>query len=292
MISPPGADADQVSSLGKELSRLSGEAGYRYQTRDSLSPSELSGDVKIVVAVSPVSNLPDLVKAAPDAQFVAVGIPGLLQAPNLTLIGSGADRQDQRSFMAGIIAAILTPEWRVGAISLADQPAGKAALQAFITGVQFFCGLCRQTYPPYDKYPLYVELSSNAVQADYQNAADYLIHHEVKTVYIYPGAQNDTLLTALDQAGVNLIGEKLPPAALRQHWAATLRSDPLPAFLAAWPNILKGQPANIVSLPVDISDVNPDLFSTGRQDLAKQILSELTAGYIDTGVNSASGDSH
>ncbi len=204
--SPPEADASLADAVRAEIDRLAGDVGYRIQTRTSISPGELSGDIKAVVALAPASNISELVKSSPEIQFVTIGISGLAQAPNLSVIDSGDDRQDQKGFMAGVISAIITPEWRVGAVSLADQPQAKSSLQGFLNGVVFFCGLCRQTYPPYNKYPLYVEVSTGANTAEWQNAADYLIHQEVKTVFLGPGTQNETLLTALDQAGVNFIG--------------------------------------------------------------------------------------
>jgi hypothetical protein len=44
-------------------------------------------------------------------------------------------------------------------------------------------------------------------------------------------------------------------------------------------------------LPLALQHVNPQLVSPGRQRLVEEMLAELRAGYIDTGVDPATGES-
>jgi hypothetical protein len=45
-----------------------------------------------------------------------------------------------------------------------------------------------------------------------------------------------------------------------------------------------------VALPLTFLDVNPDLFSPGRQRYAQEVLTDLLAGFIDTQVDLATGE--
>jgi hypothetical protein len=71
---------------------------------------------------------------------------------------------------------------------------------------------------------------------------------------------------------------------LETHWIATLSADPLPQIRELLPELLSGQGGKVLSMPLQISYANPELFSTGRQNYAQIILDDLMAGYIDTGV--------
>jgi hypothetical protein len=56
------------------------------------------------------------------------------------------------------------------------------------------------------------------------------------------------------------------------------------------PGLLNGDGAIILELPLGFTAVNPDLFSPGRQRLTETMLADLMAGYIDTGVDPATGE--
>ncbi len=45
----------------------------------------------------------------------------------------------------------------------------------------------------------------------------------------------------------------------------------------------------ILAIPITITNQNEQLFSPGRQGLVEKILSELSADYIDTGVDPLTG---
>jgi hypothetical protein len=46
-----------------------------------------------------------------------------------------------------------------------------------------------------------------------------------------------------------------------------------------------------VTLGLGFTSVNHDLFSPGRQRMAEDLLAELLAGFIDTGVDPQTGES-
>jgi hypothetical protein len=158
-----------------------------------------------------------------------------------------------------------------------------AARQGFVNGAIYFCGLCRPAYPPFYEYPVYVELPTGSTPSEWQAAADFLLERYVRTAYIYPEAGDESLRRYLAEKGVRLIGSEAPLDGLEGSWVASLRPNLLPAVFESVPALLNGENSLDLPAPLQISDINPDLFSTGRQRLAEEILSDLLAGYIGTG---------
>ena len=56
------------------------------------------------------------------------------------------------------------------------------------------------------------------------------------------------------------------------------------------PDLLAGKAGEKVVMPLSLLDVNADLFSPGRQHLAQETLDDLLAGFVDTGVDPATGE--
>ena len=290
LLAPPGADASLVQALQAELSDLSAQAGLLFEQREQVTVADLGPQVRIVVALPPDPGLADLAAASPGIQFLAVGIGSLQAAQNLSLIAAQGERPDRQGFLAGYLATVITEDWRVGVISPADNAAGRAARQAFINGVIFYCGLCRPVYPPFHQYPLYVEIPGRAAQADQQAAADILINSAVKTVYVFPGTGDEFLLTYLASAGTNLLGGTTPPDAVKKQWVASIQVDLLAAVRQAWADLLSGKGGLSLEAPLHLTDLNSGLLSPGRQRLVEAILAELAADYIDTGVDPLTGE--
>jgi hypothetical protein len=117
-----------------------------------------------------------------------------------------------------------------------------------------------------------------------------LISQGVATAYIAAGAADPFLLEYLAQAGVNLIGSSPPPASVKERWIATIQPDWLAGLSQVWELWANGQPPTVNSLPLALVDVNEALFSEGRQRVVEQVAQELSAGYIDTGVDPAAGE--
>jgi hypothetical protein len=283
LLTGPGADTTQAGALQTALNDTITAAGLHWQVRQQLTPAELGPAVRLVVALPPDPGLAALAAAAPETQFLAVGIPGLEPAANLNVVGAQGPRPDHQGFIAGYIAAMLTPDWRVGAITLSDSAEGRAARSGFLNGAVFFCGLCNQSYPPYYDYPRYVELPSSATSAEWQAAANHMIDYYVETVYVAPGAGDPAMLATLAAAGINLIGSSVPTEALLPNWVVSFNSDSLKQVQEVLPQILAGDGGQNLPLP-------PELLSPGKHALAAQVLADLLAGYIDTGVDLTTGE--
>jgi hypothetical protein len=261
------------------------ELGYRFQVRPSLSDTDFErDDFRLVVAFQPNQEIAAMVASQPDVQFLTIGIQGLEPEPNLTTIAADGNRLDHQGFVAGYTAAMLTPDWRVGVIGRSDSNETVAARQAFTTGVAFYCGLCLPSYPPWYEYPLYFELAQDADTIAWRTAADFMIQRSVETVYVVPGAGDDAMLRHLADKGLNIIAGRAPLPDIQDHWVASFRFDLMRTFVDSWPAFIDGSSTQAVTIPMQITDINPDLLSPGKQRLVEDILADVLAGYIDLGV--------
>ncbi len=288
LLRPPEAEsslADRVESALRESVRA---AGLRWQVRPALEVADLSADLRLVIALPPASNVAELANAAAGVQFLALGLP-LEQAANVTVLRLGNERPDMTGFMAGMIAAMITQDTRIGMLSLKDDAPSKAASNALRKGITYYCGLCQPLYPPFYEYPYIIELPAGA-SAEWQAAADFLIGHQVETVFVFAGAGDEATLTKLAEADVTLLGMTVPPEALQSQWAASLRADPLPLIESLTMELLTGDAQPVVATPLAITDVNPLLLSQGRYHLAEEVLNDLLSGFTATGVDPQTGE--
>ncbi len=279
---PENADPALADLVQAESARLAAELGYRWQVRQSLTVEETAAEVDFLVGLPQAANLPELIQGAPETQFLVVGYTGLQDAPNLINIGAEPAPQDLKAFMGGFIAAVITPEWRVGLITVQD---GLENLRfpAFANGVRFFCGLCRQQFPPFYEYPFLLSLPATASDQEWRALADFMRDRLVETVYVSPGAGGQVVYAQLADLGVRIIGGEAPPAGLADYWVASLRSDPAGAYLDHIPDLFNGESGISAPLPVRLTDVNPSLLTPGRLRLAEATLDDVLAGFIQTG---------
>ncbi len=287
LLAPVGSDPVLAESLRSGLEEPITQAGLRWETRTELDP--LEPGLSLVIALPPDPGIAELASQAPQVQFVTVGMEDIPPMANLSQV-SAEMRYDQQGFLAGAIAAMLTPDWRVGAVSTGETADGKAARNGFLNGAVYFCGLCLAYHGPIFDYPLFVETPSNASQADWQAAVDALVSQAVNTAYVYPGAGQDDLLRALAQAGINIISSGTPPEDLKAHWIASITTDPVAPILEHLPELLAGKGGIDMTAPMVIQEINSALFSPGRQDLAEKIREDLLGGGIDTGVDPQTGE--
>ena len=249
---------------------------------------------RLVIALPPEDNLSEQVAAYPETSFLAIGYSGLEPAANLTILDSQAPPPDQVGFLAGYTAAAITTDWRVAVLTAAGTQDGKAIRQGFTNGVFYFCGLCRPVYPPFPTsgYPITIEIPAGNNPADLDAAINMLKSWQVGTAFVDPGLADDKFLSDLGDAGINLILTGPPPPGARAHWVASLGStDPLKVVQDLLPSLLKGEnsPSTTAGTNPDsalgFTDSNPDLLSPGRKDRVEEMLKDLRAGFIDTGVS-------
>jgi len=284
-----GKAAEGMASRVEDLiTTLSAAAGNDFIVLTEISDSDLEQNVKVVFSLPPDPGLNDLAARHPTVQFVAIGIHGLSDADNLTRIGPEGLGADQVGFIAGVLAAVVTPDWRVGAISVLNSIDESASNLAFQNGVKFYCGLCRQAYPPFHSYPLGIEASSSEI-APVQEAINTLSDLDVDTIYLSPELSAAASEEMLEGPGLGFVGGESPENDLGEKWIATVRAAPELAIAEIWDRVWMGEGGGTVSMPIIIEDINPERLTLGRESWMQEILQDLIDGYIDTGVDPITG---
>jgi hypothetical protein len=277
---------DQYQTLVYDLAQAN---GMRFQVRNTLTPDDIALEgsaLKVVIALPPDPGLVALTSAAPGVQFLVVGIPDLAPASNLSTIGANGIPVDQQAFLAGYIAGLVAPEWKVGILYQKDTAGGEAARDAFANGFTFYCGTCRNPiFPqPAGIYPVPVGIPTDAQEGEYTAYADLLIRNVVKVAYVYPEIATPELLNYMTQSGMFVISKTLPDEEARPHWVVSIQPDVVAAIKNIFPDLVAGHGEQIIPTPLFLADVNPDLLSEGKLRLAQDVLDGLQNGTISTGV--------
>lgn len=287
-VAGPDADPVLTEQIAATISELAAAENLEFEQLTSFSQQDSLAEIKILAAVGQDPGLAAMAETSPFTQFLSINIPSIEPASNLTVIDDQEISPADVGFVAGYLAAVASPEWRVGVISSSDSPAGIAQRQGFVNGVVYFCGLCRQTYPPFNTYPMYVESPSTSSPSEWSLLADTLINGAVETVYIPPGVGDESLQRYLAEAGINIIATTSPLPGYKERWIAIINADFSSVIRTIWPDLMSGQGGNILAAPLTFSDPNYNLFSSGRQHLVEKMLAELSSGFIDTGVANTS----
>lgn len=285
VLVPLEAEPSLVKSLEPLLREQIQERGLRYQQRESLGEEDFQRDeIQWVFVFPPVDDLMTIVESAPDTNFLAIGFSDLEPAENLSVIRSGNDDYAVQGFIAGYIAAMITPDWRVAAVGIRENPAAQQAREAFVAGAKYYCGLCLPKYAPTGEnylYPKYIEFPPEAGQAERQASVQVLLNRAVETFYIVPGAGDPALYEFLMASGANLIGSgKDYQSSFGTNWVASLTPNfelVLEGYLL---DFLAGETGKMIQAPLEITDVNPELLSPGRLLNARRMLEKIEAGWV------------
>jgi hypothetical protein len=280
---PADLDPETSNLYQTTVYDLTQTSGLRFQVRNTLSAADLAEPgLKIVISLPPDPGIAALAAAAPQVQFLAINIPEVTAGGNLSVLGSNS-QTDVAAFLAGYTAALITDDYRIGMMMPKDNPDAVRALNAYATGMKFYCGACRPFYFYPWTYPQFIEIPAEEDKTHYNAFADILIlQHKVGTIYLHPDVVTPDLETYIGTTGVYMIGTKTPeqrPAG----WVMTIHPDVIKAIQNAWPDLVSGKGGVIVQSPLGLSDIDPTLLTPGKQRLVEQTLNDLQAGLISTG---------
>jgi hypothetical protein len=287
LIIPPDMPADESALYQKTVYDLAQANGMRFQVLNMLTVEDVQREgpaLKVVVAFAPDPGLDALVAAAPLVQFLAVSIPGLTPAANLSTIGANGAPADRQAFMAGYIAAMLAFDYRTGMLGRQDDPQLAAIETAFRNGVSFYCGLCKHNYPPYD-YPVFLNITAASPVEQYPAWANVLGRSDVDVAYIPAGVATVDVFETLVQNDVKIISVDMPVSDLGSNWIISLKPQLLPAIQQIFPDLVSGRGGQTLAVPLVLADMNLSILTEGKVRLVQQMLDDLQAGYIGTGVN-------
>jgi hypothetical protein len=267
------------------MKELATSEGMRFQTRPSLATTELASDMTIIVAIPPDPGVAALAQAAPASQFVAIGIDGVGQADNLSLIRSQSYDAQSLAFIAGYIAAVITPDWRAGILLPADQAAATSLLQAFSNGLHFWCGLCQPAYSPFVNYPQSAQVVDPADAVTTLATVDTLSNMGVQTFYVPAEVATTALLEYIAGKQAMIIGTSQPPSTVTGQWVVSLRAaSPVGSLRSLWSDLIAGEGGETIDVPLELADIGAGLLDESRQRVIKEMLAELAAGLISPGL--------
>lgn len=284
------ADMDKAASdaYQKTVYELAQQSGMRFQVRNGLAPQDVEPGLRIVIAVPPDPGIAALAAAAPQAQFLAINIPGITAGGNISVLASGGSI-DTPAFVAGYTAALLSDDFRAGMILPKDDPGAQQAAAAFANGMAYYCGLCTSFRLYIDanggalRFPQFIQLPTD--QNPNSWGLNYLVSSlKMSALYLYPDSKLGVkqLYEALGQTGALIIGAAAPdprPAG----WVMEIRPDEVKAIQTAWPALAAGQGGQNVPSPLGLGDVDSVLLSPGKQRLVQGVLDDLQAGRILAG---------
>jgi hypothetical protein len=277
----PEASTNITDPIQNTLSELSKQSNLEVVKTSQINPADLTPETRLVVLFAEPSNLKDLLNAAPRLRFLALTQTNLEGAPNLVTLQTSNLRPDQIDFLAGFIAASSTPDWRIGVLA----PEDSTSIRAFTNGAVFFCGLCRPPFPPFQQYPLTATISGGP--ENWQAAVDGLLAEgaELYTIYVAPGAESEALFKFLAEKKINIISTQPAPQGLSDRWLVSLiQADSATSLKTMWASLISPDPATPIFPSSIFQNVNHAIFSSGRQKLALNMLSDLENDAVSTGI--------
>jgi len=277
--------ADVVEADRAEAQALIGElaasSGLEFEIREEIFANEITPDVKVVVFLSQPDNLGSLAAGAPSTQFIALSDQDWNPPGNVTIIRKN---DGHAAFLSGYLAAMLAPDFRVGAMLASENGADN---QAFVNGVRYFCGLCAAKIFPLNTYPVVTQQPAGSAPAVWQGAFNELYGSKLNVVYMAPEALTPELATYLSTADVAFIGTQSPPQEILPRWAATVNLDGLSPIREVWNEALSGNGGRVVSVSLKILDVNIIevegqyvWLSQGKMQLLDKVIELLRDGQI------------
>ncbi len=273
LLVSPDSGAVSAQAIQAALQELAASSELQLDVLTQLTAADLTPATRLVAVLAPDPGLAALAAAAPEVQFLAIDLPDVNPAENISVLTS-KDLSSQTAFLAGYIAALVSPDWRAGVVT-STSAEDAAARDSFLAGGHYLCGLCNVPIKPYF-YPVVEEVNPGDVQA----AVDALTRDRVQTVFIAPSLATPEMLSGLSAAGFNLIGSSTPAADLNAHWVATVSSDPASALKTLWPDLIAGKGSQQAYISLSLTDLSADL-TPGKQRLVDQLIQDLAAGWVD-----------
>ncbi len=277
MVAPDEAPASLAQQVEAALQSLASSAEMEFVRQAALPDDELNA-IALLVALPPDPGLQAWAQAHPEVTTAGIGIPGLQTAQNLSVVAPDGLRYDQLGFALGYLAALLTPEYRIGALARDASPQSLSLARGFVAGGTYYCGLCRPLHPPYLSYPAL--LDSAPIDPAAAGISALLLAPA-------PAAAAEAGISA--EAGFVLMGMGEPSAQLEPLWLASADFDVAGTLALLWEATQTG--AGSVSLPLGIRLHSVDTLrvSPGRLALTERLIAELVAGRVDTGIDPATG---
>jgi len=272
-----------VASVLQVLEQKTDALGWFLDVQEELSSGSLPETVQWVILLGPVSNATELIESSFPTPFLAIGTPGLGDAPNISRLAPDGFRLDQLGFVSGHLASVITDEWRIGLIMQTDEQQAAIFQQSYINGRSFYCGICQLSYPPFLDYPISVVLNPAAGNDDWDAALQLMLDNAVRTVFVYADVIPDEILDRSFREGITMLGTPLRPENASGNWAASVNFDLTTALQERW-DPSETDIGWTASVPLAIRDIDPALLSPGRLRWVDDLRLKVEEGAIDPAV--------
>ncbi len=276
-----GDDVDPFtrSQTLSALETLTADSALELVVVEAALPDVLTPEVEAVIGVGANLGLNALAADAPEISFLAIGDPDASVTDNLSLIGDPNDEFRQKAFLAGYISAVISFDNKIVAFINADNAASDDILEGFVAGARFFCGICRNVFPPYNAFPQWELLTPDVANDGFRPIVNNYFNIDVDVVYVQGDLATPGMLDYFDELGIQMIGDR-PHDVLPGLWAGTILSDPGPALESLWPGLLSGAQGVQVPAKLLIADTESGLISEGRFRLIEEMITNLQSGLV------------
>jgi hypothetical protein len=282
LIAPSDSDPVVVQDAETVLRELAASSSLEFEKRDAVAANEISRDIKVMVFLNHPDNLGSLAAGAPGTQFVAISDKDWNPGANVTVIRK---REEHTAFMGGYIAAVLAPNFRVGALLTAESP---SVSQAFLNGVYYYCGSCASVLNPLNRYPVISTQPAASPASAWQAGFDSINANKINVLYVAKEAASPELLSYIAALDVAIIGNQTPPAEGKPKWVATIYADGITPIRDIWQDLLSGKGGKVLNAALKITDnqyvtVNDGLvwLSQGKLEFIQKTMSLLQNGFIN-----------
>ncbi|MCB2214416.1 hypothetical protein KQH50_03360 [bacterium] len=279
LAAEPEADPQMVSLAQAALEPLAAEAGLQLVPVSALTPAELTENVRVVVAVGPGFDLAGLAAGAPGTQFVGIDQPALTPGPNLSVVGDPVLDAERQNFMAGYLTAVLSDDNKIAGLLPSDIPETTQAVNAFVIGARFFCGICNPQFPPYNSFPQWESYPAGSSADAIRPLLNEYVNMALEVIYVHADLVSPDLLNAISDLGITVVGGASPDMP-RNNWAGTVVLDPAPALAQIWADIIAGTGGHQVPNGILLMDDEAGLISEGRLRLFEEMEADLEADLV------------
>ena len=266
-----------ISTLTETLERRITETGGGFRTYDSMQSAVVDDTIALIVFVDQPELAGSWARLNPETQVISIPAYAGEAMDNLINLGPGTIPVEQIGFLAGYAASLIAPDWRTAILTNVQSDLGGVLENAYYQGGKFFCGLCRPERPPYEDYPLILNLEPGD-ENSWQRVSEVLRSAGIDVVYLEPDILGPDEVADLEAAGVQWIGSELDnypgnPALL-------ITFNPASVLEEHWEELILSPQGGDLPLPLIIVVVLESEVSPGRYAIIREAGDDLEDGFI------------
>ncbi len=274
-LASPQASATQADQIASIMESHALENSMQFIRIDSIESFQINDLISAFITLGDIPELVNVAQANPQIQFISINGSFASPPPNLILIDEeNEDEAEIAAFLLGLAAALTTDDWRVGVLHTQSE---LLHANAFIAGVEYFCGACGPVAPPYNNYPQAYSLPE---PASWQSQAQEMIAQGIQSVYLTPDLEVLEIQQFFADRGLQLLGSAAPPETIADSWIISISPSSQIQLDDQIIQILNGEILSQASPSVVFSNVNSSLISQARMDHLNSILKEIEAKMI------------